>query len=52
VVAVVTWLKSLAGTIPQDYITPPQLPAVGSSRSRANPGLVATAASHVLTFSR
>ena len=32
VVALVTWLKSLTGTIPQDFITPPQLPGGGSSR--------------------
>jgi cytochrome c peroxidase len=33
VAAVVTWLGSLTGTIPQDYITPPELPGAESSQA-------------------
>jgi cytochrome c peroxidase len=38
IAAVVTWLKSLTGTIPQDYIKPPELPGVESSRAMRSVG--------------
>jgi cytochrome c peroxidase len=33
VATVVTWLKSLTGVVPQDYVRPPELPGMSSSRA-------------------
>jgi cytochrome c peroxidase len=33
VAAVVAWLKSLTGTVPEDYVRPPELPGMSSSRA-------------------